>query len=105
MTSSHDKLSFASLWLQSKAELCAKEGYLVEISATTLKVENPSITLDVDSGSHLGRITVWESGEWFMEVLSIQTEKTVVSSYGEEPNDGSLDTSFDSVFLPTLDSV
>lgn len=46
---------------------------------------NPSVRLDIDTLTAVGRITCWENGDYYAEVIDVKTEQTVYSYPSHDP--------------------
>jgi uncharacterized protein (DUF2147 family) len=67
-------------WAESQSAAIAARGIHMEITVGSTTV-NPAMRLDLDSTQFMGRITYWESGECELEVIDIDTGKTMYSDY------------------------
>ncbi len=74
-------LNFFLEWaLQMQADKVSK---IVEARVTEgLSSDNPSARLDIDTPTSVARITCWESGDYYAEVIDLKTERTLHCSHG-----------------------
>jgi hypothetical protein len=75
-------------WAQSLRQDSALTNATLEV-ALNAPCDNRSARLDIETSARLGRITLWQSREFFAEVLDIASEETVFQQYGvvEHPHD------------------
>ncbi len=64
----------------------SRDGLLVEETINT-QGENPSRRFDVESNKSLGRIVLWNSGEWELEAISVETGELVFWRSLNQPED------------------
>ena len=67
-------------WAQRRAVAWGANGIGVEITMGEGEVK-PGMRLDFDTPHLVGRITCWESGECDLEVLAMETERTLYSNH------------------------
>ena len=60
--------------------------------------DNPSARLDVDTPSAVARITCWESGDYELEVIDIDSEKQIFAQGGKVETGALLSEQFRSFF-------
>jgi hypothetical protein len=65
--------------------------------------DNPSARLDIDTPTAVARITFWESGNYFAEVIDLNSENIQYSNHGHLSDSRLFDVSFAS-FLKILGS-
>ena len=68
-------------WAMTMANTLRDQGFLLEIIRSPDDIDKSSITLDLNTGSLLGRVTVWSSGECFVELMSALNGDTVMNTY------------------------
>ncbi|MEN8129172.1 MAG: hypothetical protein ABFS45_03035 [Pseudomonadota bacterium] len=88
-------------WIRINDQLFKDNGLLYEVSESPEDIDNVSTRIDFESSNFLSRITVWSSGECFLEAININTEETVLSnllSIGNEKD-------FDGVFKELLGTI
>lgn len=59
---------------------------------------NPSARLDVDVPTAIGRITVWESGDYDIESIDLDTERSLYADRGTLQRDGEMSKKFSPFF-------
>jgi len=67
-------------WAKSQSASLIAHGIHMEITMGGASV-NPGMRLDFDGPRCGGRITCWESGECELEVIDVDTEKTIYSEH------------------------
>lgn len=59
---------------------------------------NPSARLDIDAPTAIGRITVWESGDYDAEAIDLQTERSLFTDRGTLQEGGEMSKKFSPFF-------
>jgi hypothetical protein len=52
-----------------------------EVSETPSNIDKTSLRIDFESPSYISRITLWDTGECFVEAINIKSEETEISDY------------------------
>lgn len=68
-------------WIREQRSTFCSMGYELEITKSSMDVDNLSIRLDFDSESLIGRVTLWESGDCQLELMDIKSETTLVDRH------------------------
>jgi hypothetical protein len=55
--------------------------FVLEISRSPVDIDNPSITVNFDSESSIGRLTCWDSGEVYQEVIDFINGVTILDRH------------------------
>ena len=78
-----DHLKVFNKWAQYYTQALQTDGVSIEITKSPLS-DNPSTRLDIEMPSSIGRITFWSSGDFNEEVIDVETEKTIFSSWNHQ---------------------
>lgn len=65
--------------IERKKEYFEQKAIVAEVSETLEECDNKSLRLDLESKLHLARITVWEEATCFLEVIEIESERSVLN--------------------------
>ncbi|AUB35549.1 hypothetical protein COO91_01437 [Nostoc flagelliforme CCNUN1] len=74
-------LSDFECWIQEKYQEIEKLGYKAEVVKSPSDINEPSTRLDLDSDNYIARITLWESGESYLEIVDVLSENMVFNEY------------------------
>jgi len=85
-------------WIRVNDQQIRDSGLLYEVSESPKDIDNVSTRIDFESSDFLSRITVWNSGDCFLEAINIDTEETVLSKHLSIRNE----ENFDGVFKELL---
>jgi len=88
-------------WIRINDRQFRDKGLLYEVSESPKDIDNVSIRIDFDSPDFLSRITVWSSGECFLEAIKTNTEETVLSDHLSIDDE----KDFDGVFKELLGTI
>ena len=90
-------LSKFLIWARQKKDFFKNKNWIIKIIENEI-TENPSARLDIDTSTLISRITFWESGNAFSEIISIETEEMLYCQHIETTQDQSFDEYFSSFF-------
>lgn len=68
-------------WVESSNLRFKERGLVYEVSESPTDIDKTSIRVDFESPSFLSRITLWDTGECYLEAIKIETEETAISNY------------------------
>lgn len=72
----------------------------IKITTTVNKnCPNRSARIDFDGVEKIGRITLWADGNFFSEIIDIESEVTIFQENGEIKMEGDLNLKFNSFLL------
>ncbi|MFC0228475.1 immunity protein TriTu family protein [Serratia aquatilis] len=66
-------------WAEAKASKLNSDGFISRLHINKSS-DNSSAYLDLDGETSIARITFWNSGDVYLEVLDINTEKSIYSN-------------------------
>jgi hypothetical protein len=85
-------------WANSVASLGEdKKALSLKITASPVS-DNPSARLDVETSDAIARITCWDSGDYYAEIISISSEKYLYQLNGNLTADKSISDEFQDFF-------
>ncbi|WP_035055802.1 immunity protein TriTu family protein [Andreprevotia chitinilytica] len=84
-------------WVYTRAaeQMPAAEMYVTFCAET----DNRAARLDLDTPTAVARITCWDSGDYFAEILEFETAKHVYTSHGQLVPDECLSERFQDFFV------
>ena len=68
-------------WANKFAAESSERGVVAKITESEMS-DNPSARLDIDTPTKVARITFWESGDYFAEILNNKTGQSMFLSRG-----------------------
>jgi hypothetical protein len=74
-------LSSFVVWARQFEDTQGTKGVEAQVTESEMSA-NPSSRLDIDTPTTVARITCWESGDYDMEVIDLETERMLYSSHG-----------------------
>ncbi|RKZ50414.1 MAG: hypothetical protein DRR16_09780 [Candidatus Parabeggiatoa sp. nov. 3] len=88
-------------WLTEKESFLRQQGFTIAVSHSPTDINKPSLCVDLDSDDYMGRIVMWNTGECQIEIVSVETEKTLLDNYRVV----STSSEFDNVFSPFFEKL
>jgi hypothetical protein len=80
-------------WAHRRADVWASHGIHVEITMGEGELK-PGMRLDFDTHQVVGRITCWDSGECDLEVLAVETTRSLYSKQQTLATPANFDSTF-----------
>jgi len=94
-------LSEFEKWLTEKESFLRLQGFTIAVSHSPTDINKPSLCVDMDSDDYMGRIVMWNTGECQIEIVSVETEETLMDNYRVV----STSSEFDNVFSPFFEKL
>jgi len=68
-------------WLTQKESFLRHQGFTITVSHSPTDINKPSLCVDMESDDYMGRIVMWNTGECQIEIVSVETEETLLDNY------------------------
>lgn len=65
-------------WFTLRKASLEEEGFEIHIVRPPGNTDKNSMYVDIDMEKHIGRITLWETGECDQQIINVDSEETVI---------------------------